>query len=231
MINKIRPPELDKKERDAALIFCESFDGKSENRIPEEMISHLCEIGLIKMDSAGIYQKTDLINIVQENASKILPSMNYDEAVEAAILNPGQYFMGICFDAKSTYFSAYQISSSYEDEDYDEDYDEDDDESEHGFIGKPASVDIYCESAFLFDLGSEEKYYCLDDVPDEVKKLVFKGDKYCPDIIGYNSDYILSLLFPLDLPYSENLYNDEEKSKFIKTSDELLRLHWSQKSL
>lgn len=104
---------------------------------------------------------------------------NFDDAVKAAKNELGMEFIGLRFIAPFTRLDAYVISV-------------DPDEIEY--------VNIQYEGGELFDLGGEEDFYGLDDVPDEAKEFFYvrKSNLGSGDVqvMGMTSEFVLQEVLP-----------------------------------
>lgn len=105
--------------------------------------------------------------------------LNFDEAVEAAKKEHGIEFLGLKYVAPFTRLDAYIIQVDPDEPDY---------------------VSIQFESGELFDLGGEEDFYALDDVPLEAKSLFYVHESDLANgkaqINGMLSEYVLQQVLP-----------------------------------
>jgi len=110
-------------------------------------------------------------------ADKNIKFLSFNEAVTAAKNEPGMEFIGLRYVPPFTRLDVYVI---------DVDPDESDD------------VRIQFEGGELFDIGGEEDFYDLADVPDEARALFYarksdlgNGDAH---VMGVTSEYVLQEL-------------------------------------
>lgn len=133
---------------------------------------------------------------------------SFDEAVEAAKNKPGVEFVGLRYVAPFTRLDVYVIHV---------DPDEADD------------VNIQFEGGELFDMGGEEDFYNLDDVPDEAKSLIYarKTDLGHGDaqVMGLTSEFVLQEVLPglsKDAKYRDHAH-------FMQVAGAEFRAYWRQK--
>lgn len=132
--------------------------------------------------------------------------LSFDEAVAAATGEPDSEFIGLRYIAPFTHLGVYVIHV---------DPDED-------------CVNVKYEGGELFDLGGEEDFYDLVDVPDEAKGLFFarKSDlaNGNANINGMVSEFILQDVLP-GLNEADT-YSSE--AAFIQAAGAQFLLFWRQ---
>jgi hypothetical protein len=137
----------------------------------------------------------------------IIKFLTFDEAIAAAKKEADVEFVGLQYVPPYSHLDVYMV------------------------IGDPdevSYVNISYEGGDLFDVGGEEDFYGLDDVPDEAKSLFYVrltdlGDGKA-QISGMVSEYILNALLPA---LSEaNTYSSE--TAFVEAARTQFLAFWRQ---
>lgn len=133
--------------------------------------------------------------------------ISFDEAVEAAKNEPGVEFIGLRYTAPFTRLDMYVIHVYPDEADY---------------------VNVKYEGGELFDLGGEEDFYGLDDVPHEAKNLFYtrktglgNGDI---QVSGMTSEFVLLEVLPglrADAKY-------RDRAHFMQVAGDAFRAFWRQ---
>jgi hypothetical protein len=133
--------------------------------------------------------------------------LSFDEAVEAAKNEPGVEFIGLRYIAPFSRLDVYVIHV---------------DPDEIGY------VNVQYEGGDLFDLGGEEEFYGLDDVPKEAKGLFYarKADLGNGDgqVMGMTSEFVLQEVLPglsKDAKY-------RDQAHFVQVAGAEFRAFWRQ---
>lgn len=105
--------------------------------------------------------------------------LNFSDAVEVAKKEPGVKLVGLQFRSPFTRLDVYLI---YVDPD------------------EPGFVNVNYEGGELFDLGGEEDFYDIDDVPVEAKNLCYARlsdlGNGAIQIMGMTSEFVLQAVLP-----------------------------------
>jgi hypothetical protein len=140
-------------------------------------------------------------------ADSSIEFLKFEEAVEAAKREPGAEFIGLRFVAPFTRLDAYVIHVDPDEADY---------------------VNVQYEGGELFDLGGEEDFYGLDDVPDDAKGLFYarKADLGSGEVqvMGMTSEFVLQELLPglgKDVKY-------RDQAHFMQVAGAEFRAFWRQ---
>lgn len=99
-------------------------------------------------------------------ATTSIKFFRFEEAVKAAKNQPGAEFIGLRYVEPFTRLDIYAIKTDPE---------------------EPGEVNVMYEGGELFDLGSEEDFYSLDEIPDEAKTLFYA--RSC-DLAGGNAQIL-----------------------------------------
>jgi hypothetical protein len=133
--------------------------------------------------------------------------LSFDESVEAAKKEPGIEFLGLQYVAPFTRLDGYMIHVDPDEPDY---------------------VNIQFEGGELFDVGGEEDFYDLDDVPAEAKSLFYVRNSDLANgkaqINGMVSEYVLQQVLP-DLDEADT-YGSE--AAFIQAASTEFLSFWRQ---
>jgi hypothetical protein len=112
-------------------------------------------------------------------ADKLINFLSFDEAVIAATKEAGTEFIGLRYVSPFTRLDVYTIHVDPEELDY---------------------VAVQFEGGELFDIGGEEEFYDLADVPDEAKNLLYvrKSDlgEGNAQVMGMVSERVLQEVLP-----------------------------------
>jgi hypothetical protein len=133
---------------------------------------------------------------------KKIKFLSFDEAVAAAGEEPDVEFVGLRYVAPFSRLDVYAVMSDPDNVGY---------------------VSISYEGGELFDVGGEEDFYGLDDVPDEAKGLFYTRLLDLADgkahINGMVSEYVLHAVLPglgeADTYSSEAAFVNEASAKFL----------------
>lgn len=133
--------------------------------------------------------------------------LSFDETVRAAKNEPGAEFIGLRYVAPFTRLDVYLIQVDPDEADY---------------------VNVQYEGGELFDIGGEEEFYDLDDVPGEAKGLFYARTSDLgngePQVMGMVSEHILHEVVPgLN---EANTYSNE--SAFIQAASAQFLAFWRQ---
>lgn len=105
--------------------------------------------------------------------------LSFDETVEAAKNEPGVEFIGLRYVAPFTRLDTYVVHVDHD---------------------EVKDVNVQYEGGELFDIGGEEDFFSLDDVPDEAKRLFYarKADLGNGDVqvMGMTSEFVLQEVLP-----------------------------------
>lgn len=133
--------------------------------------------------------------------------LSFDEAVQAAKNEPGVEFIALQYVAPYTRLDVYVINCDPEEPDF---------------------VNVQYEGGELFDLGGEEDFYGLEEVPDEAKRLYYARSTD----LGNGNAKVMGMLaeFALQevLPGLSEADTYSSQADFIKVASAQFRSYWKQ---
>lgn len=111
--------------------------------------------------------------------TKDIQFLSFDEAVSAAQQHPGEQFIALSYVPPYTRLEIYMIDVDPE---------------------EPDEVRIQYEAGELFDVGGEEDFYDVDDIPGQAKSLFYArlsdlGDGRA-QVMGMVSEHVLQQVLP-----------------------------------